>query len=46
MAPCSTAIKAWTLPTSTPGQITGGGQLCNQAPTDQVAFGFNGKGDS
>jgi hypothetical protein len=40
------ATKAWILPTSTPGQITGGGQVANAAGNDKVAFGFNAKSDS
>ena len=35
-----TATKEWTIPASTPGQVTGGGQ----APaflTGEIAFGFN-----
>jgi hypothetical protein len=44
--PCGTATKAWLLPTSTPGQITGGGQIPNAANNDQAAFGFNAKSDS
>ena len=43
---CVTATKAWVLPTSTPGQVTGGGQVPNAAATDQVAFGFNAKNAS
>jgi hypothetical protein len=44
--PCGTATKAWLLPTSTPGQVTGGGQVNNAAGNDQIAFGFNAKSDS
>jgi YVTN family beta-propeller protein len=39
------ATKAWILPTSTEGHVTGGGQVLNAAGTDKVAFGFNVKGD-
>jgi hypothetical protein len=41
--PCGDATKAWTLPTSTAGQTTGGGQIPNNAGTDQIAFGYNAK---
>ena len=44
--PCGTATKAWVLPTSTPGQVTGGGQVMNAVANDQVAFGFNAKSSS
>ncbi len=44
--PCGVATKAWLLPTSSPGQVTGGGQVANAAGNDQVAFGFNAKSDS
>ena len=37
--PCGQATKAWVLPTSTPGQVTGGGQL-PVTGTGQIAFGF------
>jgi hypothetical protein len=40
---CVEVTKAWLLPTSTPGQVTGGGQVFNATNTDQVAFGFNAK---
>jgi hypothetical protein len=35
------ATKAWVLPASTPGQVTGGGQILNATSTDRIAFGFN-----
>jgi hypothetical protein len=44
--PCGTATKAWLLPTTTPGHVTGGGQVLNSAGTDQNAFGFNAKSDA
>lgn len=44
--PCGTATKAWLLPTSTPGHVTGGGQTLNAAGNDKIAFGFNAKSDS
>lgn len=44
--PCGTATKAWLLPTTTPGQVTGGGQLADGANSDQVAFGFTAKSDA
>jgi hypothetical protein len=37
------ATKAWILPATTPGQVTGGGQVLNAAGNDKVAFGFNAK---
>jgi hypothetical protein len=43
--PCGEATKAWVLPTSTPGQTTGGGQILNAAGDDKIAFGFNAKSD-
>jgi Bacterial Ig-like domain (group 1) len=42
--PAATATKAWILPTSTPGQVTGGGQIVTG--TDRVTFGFNAKSTS
>jgi Bacterial Ig-like domain (group 1) len=41
--PTATATKAWTLPSSTPGQVTGGGQIL--VGTDSVSFGFTAKSD-
>jgi hypothetical protein len=41
--PCDTATKAWLLPASTPGQVTGGGQVPNAAGNDRAAFGFTAK---
>lgn len=42
--PTAEASKAWLLPTSTPGQVTGGGQIPD--PSDRnykVSFGFTAK---
>ena len=39
--PTAEAIKAWILPASTPGQVTGGGHFINPADNEKVAFGFN-----
>ncbi len=44
--PCGEAIKAWILPASTPGQVTGGGYILDPADGEKVSFGFNAKGDS
>jgi hypothetical protein len=44
--PCGEATKAWILPTSTTGQVTGGGQILNALATDKIAFGFNAKSSS
>ncbi len=41
--PQATATKAWALPTTTPGQVTGAGQVPNAAGTDQAAFGFTAR---
>jgi hypothetical protein len=41
--PQEQATKAWILPATTPGQVTGGGQILNAAGNDKVAFGFNAK---
>jgi hypothetical protein len=35
------ATKAWLLPTSTPGLVTGGGHILSASPPAEVAFGFN-----
>lgn len=43
--PFGNATKAWILPTTTPGQVTGGGQAPNAAATGEIAFGFNAKSD-
>jgi hypothetical protein len=42
--PTATATKAWVLPTSTPGQVTGGGQIV--VGGDKVTFGFTAKSTS
>ena len=39
--PCGEATKAWLLPSSTPGQVTGGGHVLNPMDGEEVAFGFN-----
>ena len=39
--PCGEATKIWMLPTTTPGQVTGGGWLFQAA--DKVSFGFNAR---
>ena len=39
--PSGEATKAWTLPASTPGQVTGGGQIPNARDAKAIAFGFN-----
>lgn len=44
--PCGEATKAWLLPSSTPGQVTGGGHVLNPSDGEEVAFGFNAKSDS
>jgi Bacterial Ig-like domain (group 1) len=41
--PCFEATKAWMLPTSTAGQVTGGGQVPAPGGGDQAAFGFEAK---
>lgn len=42
--PIAEATKAWVLPTSTPGHVTGGGQVPDLSdPNGKVAFGFNAK---
>lgn len=37
------ATKAWVLPSSTEGKVTGGGQIPNSVGNDQIAFGFNAR---
>jgi hypothetical protein len=39
------ATKAWVLPASTAGHMTGGGQIWNSAQSDRIAFGFNASAD-
>ena len=41
---CGDAAKEWVLPASTPGQVTGGGQIV-MPPADKVSFGFNAQSD-
>ena len=41
---CGDAAKEWVLPASTPGQVTGGGQIMMPL-TDKVSFGFNAQSD-
>jgi hypothetical protein len=43
--PCGSATKAWLLPTTTDGHVTGGGQAPNATHTGSIAFGFNAKSD-
>jgi hypothetical protein len=42
--PTATATKAWVVPTTTPGQVTGGGQVV--VAGDLVTFGFTAKSDA
>jgi hypothetical protein len=39
------AAKAWILPVTTPGQVTGGGQTMSGAIIHGVTFGFNAHSD-
>src|SRR5690349_9705461 len=39
----ATATKAWVEPASTPGQVTGGGQLVPVGSASEVSFGFEAK---
>jgi hypothetical protein len=39
------AAKAWVLPVTTPGQVTGGGQTLNGLVIHGVTFGFNAHSD-
>jgi hypothetical protein len=39
--PVGEATKAWVLPTTTPGQVTGGGQIAATGGLESVTFGFN-----
>ena len=41
--PCGDATKAWLLPATTPGQVTGGGWI--DSIGGRVAFGFNAESD-
>src|SRR5438067_1114397 len=42
--PIAIATKAWVFPTSTPGQVTGGGQIMSGG--HRVTFGFNARSTS
>lgn len=44
--PCGEAIKAWILPASTPGQVTGGGYILDPLDNEKVSFGFNAQSTS
>jgi Bacterial Ig-like domain (group 1)/Beta-propeller repeat len=37
------ATKAWLLPTSTPGHVTGGGHILAPNLSDEIVFGFNAR---
>lgn len=39
--PMGEATKVWVLPASTPGQVTGGGQIGHAQGADEIVFGFN-----
>jgi hypothetical protein len=41
--PEGAATKAWVLPTSTPGHVTGGGHILAANLSDEIAFGFNAR---
>jgi hypothetical protein len=44
--PCGIATKEFVFPVSTPGHITGGGQILDaQTGVDGISFGFNFKSD-
>ena len=43
--PCGSATKTWVFPASTPGHVTGGGQVANATGTDDLTFSFNAKSD-
>jgi hypothetical protein len=42
----ATAVKAWVVPASTPGQVTGGGQIVPVARAEEVSFGLEAKNGS
>jgi Tol biopolymer transport system component len=44
--PSGEAVKAWLAPASTPGQVSGGGQVENAADDPAIAFGFTAKSDA
>jgi hypothetical protein len=39
----ASAVKAWVLPASTRGQVTGGGQIVPAAGTEEVSFGLEAR---
>jgi hypothetical protein len=39
----ASAAKAWVVPASTPGQVTGGGQIVPAAGAEEVSFGLQAK---
>ena len=39
----ASAVKAWVAPASTPGQVTGGGQIVPAAGAQEVSFGLEAK---
>lgn len=44
--PSTTATQAWLLPTTTEGQVTGGGHIVGDSTQGDIAFGFMAKSDS
>ena len=44
--PFAVATKAFVLPETTPGQVTGGGYIGNLMNDDKIAFGFTAKSDT
>ena len=36
-------MKAWIVPASTPGQVTGGGQIVPTTETEEVSFGLEAR---
>jgi hypothetical protein len=42
----ATAVKAWVVPASTPGQVTGGGQIVPADGAEEVSFGLQAKNAS
>jgi hypothetical protein len=43
--PVGEASRAWTMPATTAGHVTGGGQVADPQHRDGTAFGFNAKSD-
>ena len=43
--PQDDVAKAWTLPATTPGHVTGGGQILHMGMIHGVTFGFEAKSD-